>query len=404
MFKLLIFNILTFLSFTFSQAQNFKTLKKGFWSANLTLNSSTKLPFRIEISGTKKKPIFTIHNAEEKIQLSSIKNVNDSLQIDFPNFHSYIRFVIKSKNELVGNWINLNKENNYKIPFNANFGTTKIAQDYSQLNLNGRWKTTFSPNTAASEMAIGVFKSNGYQVTGTFLTETGDYRFLEGYNFNNKMYLSCFDGSHAFLFTADYNDEQLTGTFFSGKHYSTRWIANKDENFQLRNPDSLTYLVKNETLKFTVKDLENKDFTFPNEKYKNKVTIIQIMGTWCPNCLDESYFLREMYEKYNKNGLEIISVCYETPVLFEEQVQKINLLKTRLKLKHTLLVGGKSSKDIASEQFSSLNHIISFPTAIFLNKSGEVVKIHTGFNGPGTGEIYNEFILETENFIKSLLE
>jgi thiol-disulfide isomerase/thioredoxin len=402
--NLLLTSVLLFFVCTLIPAQNFKILKKGYWAANLTLNNTTKLPFRLEISGSKKKPNFIIHNAEEKIQLSSIKKINDSLQIDFPNFHSYLRFIIKGKTEISGTWTNLNKGNNYKIPFHAEFGNVNIPTEFSPLNLTGRWKTNFSPNSEDSEMAIGVFKSSEHKISGTFLTETGDYRFLDGYTFNNKMILSCFDGSHAFLFTADLKDEQLSGVFFSGKHYSTKWIATKDEKFQLRNPDSLTYLVKKESFNFKVKDLENKDFSFPNEQFNNKVTVVQIMGTWCPNCLDETRFLKEMYEKYHSKGLEIISVCYETPNDFAEQVQKVNLLKNRLDLDYTFLIGGTANKALASEQFSVLNQIISYPTAIFLNKKGEVVKIHTGFNGPGTGEIYSNFVKETEGMLLNLLQ
>ncbi|MFN5415788.1 MAG: TlpA family protein disulfide reductase [Flavobacteriia bacterium] len=407
LFKTLVISVIISFCTTFYFAQSYKSLKKGNWSAHLVLNETTNLPFKLNISGSKKKPIFTILNAEEKIQLTSFKEINDSLQIDFPNFHSYIRFVVKNKTEIAGTWTNLNKGNNYKIPFFAkhNLPNTVCVQQHN-LDLTGRWKTTFSPNTDDAEMAIGVFKSADYshELTGTFLTETGDYRFLVGQACSDKMFLSCFDGSHAFFFEANYKDGNLNGTFYSGKHYSTPFTATKDEKFELRNPDSLTYVVKKEPFAFKLKDLDGKEFVFPNEQFKNKVTVIQIMGTWCPNCLDESKFLKEMYQKYHQDGFEVISVGYETPTNFDEQVQKIKLLKSRLNLDFTFLVGGQANKALASEQFSMLNQIISFPTAIFLDKNGQIVKIHTGFNGPGTGKIYDEFKLETEELIKNLVK
>jgi thiol-disulfide isomerase/thioredoxin len=406
LFKLLISSLLTLLLSVFSFSQSYKNLKKGNWKAHLTLDIETFLPFKLQISGSKKNPIFTIHNAEEKIQLSSIKKINDSLQVDFPNFHSFLRFKLIDKETIKGNWHNLNKGVNYKIPFSARLNKEKskeIPKDLP-LDLSGRWKTYFSPNTKNEEIAIGVFSSNSTHLTGTFLTETGDYRFLEGETDRDNMFLSCFDGSHAFFFEAYIKNDSLKGKFYSGSHYTTDWIATKDENFTLRNPDSLTYLVKTEDFKFKVKDLENKDFTFSSENYKNKVCIIQIMGTWCPNCIDETRFLKEMYEKYHEKGLEIISVCYESPSVYEEQVQKVNLMKKRLNLDFTFLIGGQANKALASEHFSMLNQIISYPTAIFLDKNGRVVKIHTGFNGPGTGEIYTEFVKETEELIISLLK
>jgi thiol-disulfide isomerase/thioredoxin len=381
-------------------------LKSGFWLANLQLNESVLLPFKLEINKSKNKYNFTIHNAEEKITLISYKIVNDSIQLDFPNFHSFLRFKIKNKTDINGFWYNLNKNNNYKIPFSAskNINETNCINKEAT-ELNGNWKTEFSPNTKNAEFAVGKFKTQFNNIMGTFLTETGDYRFLEGNICGNKFFLSCFDGSHAFLFTGEKNEHnEVLGEFYSGTHYKTTWKATKDENFKLRNPDSLTYLVKENDFSFNLKDLKGKNYVYPNENLKNKVIIIQIMGTWCPNCLDETKFLKEMYQKYNKDGLEIISVAYETPNEFEEQVQKVNLLKTRLNLDFIFLIGGQANKNLASEHFSMLNKIISFPTAIFINKKGEVVKIHTGFNGPGTKEIYETFKTETESFIQNLLK
>jgi glutathione peroxidase-family protein len=402
--KRLIFIILTFIFSLTAVAQSYKNLKKGEWKANLRLDVETFLPFKFEISGSKKHPIFTIHNAEEKIQLSAIKTIKDSFQIDFPNFHSFLRFKIIEKTKIEGNWTNLNKGTNYKIPFSAIYYQSDEKKENEVMDLSGKWKTIFSPNSENQEYAIGVFNSTRDKISGTFLTETGDYRFLVGKTSRFDMYMSCFDGSHAFFFEAYQKNDSLFGKFYSGKHYSTNWIATKDENFSLRNPDSLTYLVKKEVFKFKVKDLENNDFVFNSENYKGKVCIIQIMGTWCPNCIDETKFLKEMYDKYHAKGLEIISVCYESPSLFEEQVQKVNLMKKRLNLNYTFLIGGQANKALASENFSMLNQIISYPTAVFLDKNGNVAKIHTGFNGPGTGEIYFEYIKETEELIKNLLK
>ncbi len=407
MIKLLYFNIIVVLISTYSYSQSYKYLKKGAWSAYLQLNNSTKLPFHLEISGSKQQPVFTIHNAEEKIELSSIKIINDSLQIDFPHFHSFIRFVVINKTEISGAWTNLNKGDNYRIPFGANLNLKKnICSQQKLLNLSGKWKTTFSPKTEYEEFAVGVFRTEDYsqKITGTFLTESGDYRFLEGFVCDDFMELAAFDGSHAFYFSGKLINGEIQGEFFSGKHYQKNWTANRDEIFKLRNPDSLTFLVKKDTFAFKLKDLEGKEFLFPNEQFKNKITIVQIMGTWCPNCLDETKFLKEMYTKYHQAGLEIISVAYETPSIFEEQVQKVKLLKTRLNLDFTFLIGGQANKALASEQFSMLNQITSYPTTIFLDKNGQVTKIHTGFNGPGTGKVYTDFIKETEDFLKELLK
>ena len=388
-----------------SPAESQIKIQPGKWDASLQLTADTKLPFRMEVQKNKKNYVFSVHNAEERIVLNQPVVKDDSISIDFPNFNSSLRFKMENKQLIKGYWTNFNKGNHYKIPFSAslnnvqNTGTLKENHDFT-----GRWKTTFDPNTKDAYMAVGVFNTVGEKIYGTFLTETGDYRFLEGKVEGKAFTLSCFDGSHAFHFTGKLENNQIDGTFYSGKHGKGGWIAELDPEFQLTHPDSLTYLVKTDPFSFKLKDLEGKDFIFPNPQFEKKVTIIQIMGTWCPNCMDETEYFKDLYQKYHEKGLEIISVGYETPNEFAGQVEKIKLLQKRHDLKFTFLVGGMANKGLASEQFSMLNKIISYPTAIIIGRDGEVKKIHTGFNGPGTGKIYLDYIKETNAFIEELLK
>ena len=149
--------------------------------------------------------------------------------------------------------------------------------------------------------------------------------------------------------------------------------------------------------------MERKDFTFPNENYEGKVTIIQIMGTWCPNCLDETIYYKELYDNYHADGLEIISIAYETGETTEDYVQSVTRLRNKLSLNFTFLIGGSAKKSLASEHFSMLNKIISFPTSIFIGRDGQVKRVHTGFNGPGTGDYYKEYVRNTNSLIENLL-
>jgi thiol-disulfide isomerase/thioredoxin len=398
------FVFLLFISQSLS-AQNTPRLQLGYWKSHLQLNDSTQMPFKLMISKNKENYIFSIHNAEEIISLTDVSVLHgDSLRISFPNFHSSLIFKADGRNFIKGYWQNFEKGTSYKIPFFANFSKVNTGKAQVKNDISGRWKTLFGSDQKDLTEAIGIFKQSNSSVTGTFLTETGDYRFLEGTFLSEKLSLSAFDGSHAFYFKANLINDSLIGTFYSGKHYATTWVSSRNESFELKHPDSLTYLIKNEAFSFKLKDLNGKDFNFPNPQFNNKVTIIQIMGTWCPNCMDETVFFKELHEKYNKQGLEIISIGYETPNDFKEQAEKIQRLKERHDLKFTFLVGGKANKGLASQHFAMLNEVISFPTSIFIGKDGQVKKIHTGFNGPGTGEIYSAFKEETIHFIEELLK
>jgi thiol-disulfide isomerase/thioredoxin len=416
MLKLLSFGYIIFFCFSVSANKNNPSkLKIGDWTGRLQLTSKDYLPFKFHVEKMNKNknvPVFqfSIINGDEVILLKNITLEKDSLRIEFPSFNSQLILKATSDKQLIGYWQNLNKGVNYKIPCIISFGYLSrfsnpklLVSNFQPAKFNGKWETTFEPNTDDSYKALGVFKQNYTNIEGTFLTETGDYRFLEGNVIQDSLYLSCFDGSHAFLFSGKLNNGEIDGHFFSGKHWETNWKAIQNEEFELIHPDSLTRVINKQPISFKLKDLNGVDFIFPNEQFENKVTIIQIMGTWCPNCMDETRYLKDLYSKYHQNGLEIISIGYEVGETFEEHAAKIAKLKERLSLDFIFLVGGKANKDLVSQQFNMLSRIISFPTAIIIGKDGLVKKIHTGFNGPGTDEYYTDFINSDELFIKSLL-
>jgi thiol-disulfide isomerase/thioredoxin len=398
--------LLTITPVCFSQNGKRIKVKKGAWISELLLTETDVLPFNMTV---KKNNVLIIENGKEEILLNSPTIVSDSFHVRFPYFNSELVFTVKNKKKLAGYWVNYNKSKDYKIPFVSTRKRTSrfsmITKKASSANVDGKWKVTFEPNTKSAYPAVGIFeqKDGDNTVSGTFLTETGDYRFLEGNCTEDSVYLSCFDGSHAFLFKARNEGDSLFGKFFSGKHWKSEWHAEKNEDYKLTSPDELTYIVDSNALTLNLKTLDGKDFTFPNPSYEGKVIIIQIMGSWCPNCLDETSYYKELYNTYHDQGLEIISIGYENGDSFDAHVSNINRLKEKLDLEFTFLVGGSASKGLASEHFKVLNEIISFPTSIFIGKDGEVKRVHTGFNGPGTGTYYREYVEKTNALIESLL-
>lgn len=407
---LFLFTCLGLSTLSFSKG---KKIAPGTWYGEFSLSESDRLPFLFEIKKSKKKYLFIIKNGEERIQLNNITQVKDSLYIPFPAFDSEFRIQIKNKTELQGNWHNYAKKGNYFLSFKAsNKENCRYPLTEKSVDVAGKWEVTFDYHSAMPEKAIGLFADGSYScgyggkanniVTGTFLTETGDYRFLEGATIGDSLFLSTFDGSHAFLFTALLKNDTLWGKFRSGNHYLTDWYAIKNENFSLGHPDSLTFLVSEEQIAFSLPNIDGSTYNYPQDAAKEKVTLIQILGTWCPNCLDESNYIKSLSTKYG-NQLNVLAIAFETQAELEQKIAKVSSYKTNLELDYTFLIGGSACKSCASDMFPMLNDIISFPTLIFIDKTGKVRKIHTGFNGPGTGHHYDEFVVETNSFVDQLI-
>jgi len=388
-----------------------KKIKEGTYRGVLIVDSikNIEIPFNFDVQYKGKKPTIIIRNADERIFVDEITLKGDSVNFKMPVFDTEFKCVIV-KNGLEGVWINHYKTENNLMKFKAVYNESRrflFDEKNTDPYFEGKWETTFSPASKDSSKAIAVFHhvEQTNFVTGTFLTETGDYRYLEGIKSGNKLFLSGFDGMHAFLFIAEkQTNNTLIGVFYSGASWKESWVAKRNETFKLHDAEEITFIKnKDETLNFSFPDLEKNQVALSDQKYKNKVVIIQVMGSWCPNCMDESRYLTSIYSKYKQQGLEIIALAFEKTTDFEKAKTQVQRMKNRLGINYDILITQQSGAAKASEVLSAFNKISAFPTTIFLNKQHQVVKVHTGFSGPATGQEYEVYKTQTENSIEKLL-
>ncbi|WP_452227026.1 TlpA disulfide reductase family protein [Lacinutrix cladophorae] len=377
-------------------------LKQGVYRAELQIKDSVHLPFNFKVIDASHLQIF---NAEEIIEVDEITYKQDSVFIKAPVFEGYLAAKLQG-DKLTGSFIKPNL--NRVVPFTAEKQETR----FNVLNepasmVTGNWEAVFSPEDEAEKyIAKGVFSQKGNKVTGTFLTTTGDYRYLEGVVDGNMMKLSTFDGAHAFLFTAKVTDSTMIGTFYSGKHWEEPFEAIKNETYELPDANGLTFLKEGyNKIAFSFPDAKGNMISLENERFKNKVVLVQIMGTWCPNCLDESKYFSTYYKNNKDKGLEIVALAFEYVKTEAAGFKNIQRLQERIAIEYPILLAqtGTSSKAKAQEKLPMLNHVLSYPTTIFIDKKGKVRKIHTGFNGPATGEKFTAFKKEFEGFVNMLL-
>tara|TARA_R110000744_G_scaffold61769_1_gene127322 strand:- start:5417 stop:6640 length:1224 start_codon:yes stop_codon:yes gene_type:complete len=368
-------------------------LSEGIWLVELNVMDNQELPFNLTVvkkdDGSYKMQIY---NAEEVIDVDEIEIKGDSIRMQTPVFEGYLAGTF-TENKIQGLFI---KESLDRIvPFTAVYGIedrfpAKLKK--TERNVTGIWETYFSPDLEEEYVGKGIFLQEDSKVTGTFRTTTGDYRFLEGILDGDSLKLSSFDGAHAFLFTGKVTDSSMNGNFYSGNHFKEPFVANRNDGFELPNPDSLTFLNEGyDKLAFSFPDSDGNMISLSDKKYQNKVVIVQLMGTWCPNCLDETKFLVD-YLKQDSN-VEVIGLAFESAKTKEIAFKAINRLKDRVAVNYPVLLAqyGSYDKKKAQEKLPMLNHVLSYPTTIFIDKNGDVRKIHTGFNGPATGEKYVEF-------------
>lgn len=381
-----------------------KFLENGFYRVSLEVQDKEELPFIVKVIS---KDSLEIYNAEEKILVDEIRYRNDSVFIQTPVFEGYIAAKLTSKGftgsfikESLDRIVPVAAEKNNKVRF-------AIQSELKPVDMSGVWEVEFIEGSDDDDyIGKGIFKQKRNQLTGTFRTTTGDYRYLEGVVDGNTFKLSVFDGAHAFLFTGNVADSTFTGTFYSGNHWKKNFTAKRNPNYELPDENSLTFLKEGyDKFTFSFPDENGNLISIEDKRFKNKVTVVQIMGSWCPNCLDESKYYTQFYKQNREKDIEFIALAFEVAKTPEIAFKRIHRLKERISIKYPIVLAqyGSSDKKLAQEKLPMLNHIISYPTSIFIDKKGTVRKIHTGFNGPATGHKYIEFQKDFESFINMLL-
>jgi thiol-disulfide isomerase/thioredoxin len=414
-----------------SPVKPFEKLPPGIWRGVLMLDrkpvtkygddrdvvknfdKDSELPFNFEVVYDDSVHFhIVIHNAEERIKVDKIyygtdrSTAKDTIIIDFPVYDTKIKAIYED-GIMEGEWI-VNYREDYRIPFKAVHGVSKrfdfVPLPQDSLDLSGRYASTFEIGTSDQYPAVAVLKDAGENVSGTFLTETGDYRYLDGMVYKSKLYLSAFDGAHAFLIQGKIDaDGKLGGIFRSGKHYTTNWEGARDEKASLKNGYDLTKAISAEPLKFSFVNTENKTVTLDDAQYKGKVKVIQIMGTWCPNCMDETHFLKEYFNKQGLDQVAWISLGFERYKDAGKNIAALRRFKTEEKLNHEVLYAGYYDKKEASKVMNQLDKIMAYPTMLIVDQNNKIIKVHTGFTGPATSD-YTAFKQEFESLIASLIK
>jgi thiol-disulfide isomerase/thioredoxin len=209
------------------------------------------------------------------------------------------------------------------------------------------------------------------------------------------------------LFNAKINDAKTIadGKYYAGYTSVDEWSAVKNDNAKLPDAYSLTVLKPGfKKIAFTFTDLDGKKVSLSDERFKGKVVILQIMGSWCPNCMDETSYLVNFYKKYHPKGVEIIGLAYERSTDFARSKNSLEHVVSHFGIIYPILITGYTNdKKELTKSLPMLSNFLGFPTTIIIDKKGDVRKIHTGFSGPGTGNYYAEFINEFEKLNDDLL-
>jgi thiol-disulfide isomerase/thioredoxin len=397
--KKLFFSILAFSILPVSAQQ---TLKQGNWRGEFVTRNA-QIPFQFEVKGTS---VFLL-NGSERAELSPLTKKGDSVYIPVILYDAVLAAKLSDDGQLSGRFKKLSTEKpDTGIYFTAKYGNLSrfdVAGTAPAHSLDGKWEVRFI-NPGDTELTVGLFAQAGAKLTGTIMTPSGDYRYLEGLVDGDNFKLSAFGGSNPYLFDGKFTgNDSFEGTFYTARG-KTAIKGLRNNKAELPDPYSLTGLQDGvKKLNFSFPNLQGQKISINDEQFKNKVVVVTILGSWCPNCMDETAFLAPWYLKNKKRGVEVIGLAFERKNDLTYAKSVLGHLIDKYNIQYNILFAGQTGANAVANALPELKSFFSFPTMIFIDKKGVVRKIHAGFNGPATGKYYQEFIEEFNREIDSLI-
>ncbi len=390
----------------------------GEWRAVLT-SPGGELPFTLQVTQDPQDDSLraVAVTGKEGVPFSGATVEGANVVLHFDWYDSEITARLKNRGKsLEGEWRKTVPGGDSRLPFRAELEDRRRFLPITEAgeapgaaaaveSVSGIWQVEFTDEDG-SEPAQGEFQQEGERVLGTFLTPTGDYRFLEGSYEDGVLRLSTFDGAHAFLFEARaQEDGSLTGDFWSRDSYHATWTGRRQEA-ETSLPDAWSQVgLTNQDgrFAFSFPDLEGQVVSSTDPLFRGRVVLINIFGSWCPNCNDEAPLLADWYRQYRDKGLEIVGLAYEFSGDPERDGVMVRRFQERYRIEYPLLLAGTSDKAEAAETLPDLTAVLSFPTTLFIGRDGKVRRIHSGFSGPGTGRHYGELVAELTTTLRELL-
>lgn len=353
-----------------------------------------------------------VHNVSEVVEFDRVQRKENHIDFFYDRFECQISAEIaEDGNSMKGTW-SKQTGSPAQTPFHAEKGDLerfpldkygppegKAAMD----DISGIWRVQFEGDTYIS---VGVFEQDGDKVTGTIRAIDGDFRWLEGVYRNGLLLLSHFNGSWAFIFRAEMDEEgNLDGYWARGPKNPVPWTGTK-EDVDMPDPFSLTKLTNQEgrfQIKYPLGEDPQRFVSNSDPEFQGKPLLVALTMTGCPNSHDSADLLSQMYKEYHEKGLNILAVNFE----LIKDVEKIQTRLKRFKEQHELpipvLFSFAMSKAEIAEEIPELEKFLAWPTVVFIGPDGMVDCIHTGIEGPATGKYHTQLVDEYRKRIGNLI-
>jgi thiol-disulfide isomerase/thioredoxin len=377
---------------------------EGTWDATVTVNN-VSVPFRIEIDGTGAEVHSYFFNGDDRVNPSNSGTFqNGSLVLNFDSYATKLEATLKD-GTLSGTY---DRGSGSAYAFQAKRRDPSLAatEDQHAPDISGLWEIQVKSPKGESAWHF-VVNQTGAKIDAAILRVDGDTGTLSGNFKDGRFFLSHFTGERPFYVEVTPQSDGSLQLQIASFHDTQTLVALRPADARAKNlapPDDPTEHTKlkdpSQPLRFSFPDVTGHIVSNTDDRFQGKVVLVNITGSWCPNCHDEAPFLEELYRKYHGLGLEIVALDFE-PAEQLKSLSRVRAFIQRYGIEYTYLIAGE--QDQLNEKIPQAKNLNAWPTTFFVGRNGLVRSIHTGFTSQASGELDSRLKDSVRNEIGQLL-
>jgi len=324
----------------------------------------------------------------------------DSVLLEIGDYAAAIRAHV-TPDSLVGFYRNVGNRGPRTIPFRASRGAWPVVPPPT--SVLGRWDAVFTPESTPSPRVLELRRTDR-GLEGTIISNTGDSGLFWGGAEGGGFVMSHFDGSFVYMLTGALEGDTLRGIFHAGLTSQRPFVAVRSTGApHLKAPDELVEVDPTSAFEWAFPDLDGKLVTNEDERFRGKVVVVEIFGTWCPTCHDAAPIMVDLYRRFRDRGLEMVGLAYEVTGDPAVDGALVRRYADKFGIDFPLLLAGVNDSESPNATQPQLDGPIAFPTTIFLDTTGRVRRVHSGFYGPALAGMNQKLEQELVDFTEGLL-
>ena len=371
---------------------------QGQWDATVVVNE-LEIPFLFEIADDGERVQGTFFNGPLRIRSTDGRFENGTLALAFDQYASAIEATYVD-GRLDGRYV---RGRRGAYPFTAQPASTNEPAAADAPSIAGVW--TIPTESSKGERAWRfIVRQTGAEVSGAILRVDGDTGNLTGAYRDGKFAMSHFSGARPLLLEVTLEDDGSLRLLQNRQGELTAVRSDSAAAAALPKPTDpsrhTTVADPDEAFRFGFPDLEGRIVTNEDARFAGQVVVVNITGSWCPNCHDEAPFLAELYDTYRELGLEMVGLAFEEAGQLEDPA-RLRAFIEEYGLGYTFLLAGVP--DDLNEKIPQAVNLNAFPTTFILGRDGRVRGVHAGFPSPASGSFYTEARDEVTTLVEALL-